>query len=463
MRVLDIVKKDLKVLFSDKKALSILILMPIILTTILSFALSGSFGDMGNMGTLNIAVVKNYEKDLQMEKFKTKMIQQMIQSQTDKSQTDTSGVNNMQELLVEIDSFDPEKVFFDNFLALEEVKSLLNYEVMDEDEARRSLQAKDISAVVILNEDYIYNMLINMYSTYRNNIEINVVGHADMEYSKSIVEDMINGFADIMSTIMINKSVTLETVMEYSELPDIGAIMKDITIDSQKMVENINADINMKTIEGLKHIDSFSYYSVAMASMFILFAAGYGARWLLEEKENITLARMSAAGVSKWLILFGKTTAIFLTSTIQMIALILFSSLLLGADWGSIPVVIGIIASAAIGVAGLGILLAVVVYKAGNYSVAEMFTSVIIQFMALLGGSYLPLFILPKFIGMLSHGVINGVALKAFMRNMQGYDFSKIVHLIITNVGIGLVLFIIALILFAKEGYYGRNTKVEAA
>jgi len=70
MKIASIIIKDLKILLSDKKALAIMILMPIILTTILSMALKGSFatGDYVELKQINIAVVKKYdiEKDAAM-------------------------------------------------------------------------------------------------------------------------------------------------------------------------------------------------------------------------------------------------------------------------------------------------------------------------------------------------------------------------------------------------------------
>lgn len=41
MKSFYIIRKDLKVILSDKKAIALMILMPLVLTTILSFALKG--------------------------------------------------------------------------------------------------------------------------------------------------------------------------------------------------------------------------------------------------------------------------------------------------------------------------------------------------------------------------------------------------------------------------------------
>lgn len=66
MKILSIIIKDFKTILSDKQAIIITMLMPLILMTILSMALKGSFisSDDLEIERINIAVVKQYnEKD----------------------------------------------------------------------------------------------------------------------------------------------------------------------------------------------------------------------------------------------------------------------------------------------------------------------------------------------------------------------------------------------------------------
>lgn len=56
----NLLRKDLKILLSDRKTLALLILMPLINATILGFALAGIFDDGLPFEELQVAVVKNY-------------------------------------------------------------------------------------------------------------------------------------------------------------------------------------------------------------------------------------------------------------------------------------------------------------------------------------------------------------------------------------------------------------------
>ena len=73
MKIISIIIKDLKVMFSDKKALAIMILMPMILTAILSMALKGSFsaGSDSDFQPVDIAVVKLYDSRVDSERFQS--------------------------------------------------------------------------------------------------------------------------------------------------------------------------------------------------------------------------------------------------------------------------------------------------------------------------------------------------------------------------------------------------------
>ena len=59
--ILNIIKKDMKLFFRDRKALILLVLMPIILATILSFSLKGVFNQAKLNEKIKVGVVKDYK------------------------------------------------------------------------------------------------------------------------------------------------------------------------------------------------------------------------------------------------------------------------------------------------------------------------------------------------------------------------------------------------------------------
>ena len=64
MKLTDIISKDMRVVLRDRVALMFIFLMPIVLITILSFALGGVFSSDGlSIGQINIAVVDKTAED----------------------------------------------------------------------------------------------------------------------------------------------------------------------------------------------------------------------------------------------------------------------------------------------------------------------------------------------------------------------------------------------------------------
>ncbi|MTI68678.1 MAG: ABC transporter permease [Firmicutes bacterium] len=455
MKVRDVVYKDLKLIFSDKKALVIMILMPIILSSILSMALSGSFTDYSIKKSLDIAIVKEYDKNMEIKRFKNNLSNGIFSKNIS-----NEDINNM---TTKVEDFNIENIFFNEFLENKEIKEIINYKVLKRSDAINKLKNKELIAVVILPKDFIFDMHTNILTPFRNKVDIKVIGDPDESIKSKIVESIMKGFSQQISTLVIGKNVFIETALNegigYEVFNDIETIISDMTSN----IKSNNINLDYEKINGKKPISSFSYYAVAMATMFILFAAGYGSRTLLEEKENITYQRMVISGTSKFKILAGKYFTIFTLALIQIVTMVIFSSILLKANWGSFPLVMLISLCVVFAIAGLGILIAVITYKIGNYKVANVFESAIIQVMALLGGSFIPVEVMPEFIQNLGSFTINGLALKSYIKVMMGYGINEIFSSLLTLLIIGVIFIIISVTLLKREERwkYVKHNKVK--
>ncbi|RKD31202.1 ABC transporter permease [Thermohalobacter berrensis] len=447
MRVLDIAIKDLRLMLSDKKALAIMIMMPIILTSILSFALGGTFTSEDSIGKTKIAVVKKYNIATEIEDFRYSLSNGIVSENISKS--------DLEKISKGVEELSIEKIFFKDFLDNKDIKEFLEYEIVREDEALKLLNSKKISAIVILPENFIYDMYTNFLTPFRNKVEIKVITHPDMNFKGRIVNGIMESFTDMTSTLIVGKNVLIETALEEDVIDKVFNNMNDVIDDITVNLSNNSPEIVYESLNGRNPISSFSYYSAAMTSMFILFSAGYGGKSLLEEKDNITYQRMIIAGVSRWKILVGKFFTILAFTLIQIFVMVTFSTFVLKANWGNIYIVTIISILAAFAVAGLGTLIAVLTYKVGNYKMTNIFESGIIQVMAFVGGSFIPIDVLPKFIRFLSNLTINGLALNSYFRIMMGYGIGEILKYLALLVLIGIGLMFISIYLFReKERYY---------
>lgn len=441
MTILNMIIKDLKIILSDKKALGTILLMPVILTTILSGALKGNFKIEDSTRTVDIAIVKEYDKKQDIEKLKDTM----------KSTLGMADIKiDIEELLENNQNI--EEIFFDDFLENEDIKEFIDYEITDRQRAEKLLKDGEISSIVILPEKFIYNANVNFLTTYRNETEVKVIGHPDKSISTQIVESIMKGFTDNLSSIIIGKNVFIEKALEEGASFEIFNSL-DTVIES--IIDELNSsrpEVEDITLEGRKPVSSFGYYSIAMTTMFILFSAGLGGRALLEERDNSTYQRMLVSGTSKANIITGKFFTVFFLAMIQIITMITFSTLVLKVDWGNIFNVIAISLLSCFAVAGLGILIGALTFRTGNYKMANVFETVIIQGMALVGGSFFPTEIMPSFVQKISLLSVNGLALKSFHKTMMGYEFQFIWKYLISLFGIGIICITITLYILKERG-----------
>lgn len=444
MKIANIILKDLKIILSDKKALAIMILMPVILTTILSFALKGSFADSDNavIERVNIAVVKKYDEKQDQANFEAALNSSFLSSGMDEK-----DINDLLESSDEI----TDEIFFDDFLDTEKVSEFISYRIEEQDRALKLLKSNEISAVVILPEKFIYDMKINFLTPLRNKINIEVMTHPDKSISGQIVKSLMDAYANAMSTVIIGKNVVIETAMANGAGSDSLSGMYELMEGMSSTMKSIGVNIDDVVLDGRKSVSSADYYAVGMMTMFILFAAGHGGRMLLEEKDNQTYQRMVVAGADKFEILAGKAITIFIIAIIQTVIMIVYSHFALKVQWGDRIAVAMISISAAVAVAGLGSFVGALTYRAGNYKMANIFESAIVQGMALLGGSFFPLDVMPEFMQRLGFLSLNGVALKAYLKVISGGNTKEILGYVSALTVMGAVFAILAVMILSRK------------
>jgi len=421
MKLIDIIKKDLRVVLRDRAALMFIFLMPIVLITILSFALGGVFTSEGvSIGHINIAVVDNAAED------------------------------DTQQMASEGAAFDMQQMSLYSVLDSSEVAEFLSYTVMDEAAANEKLQNGEIDAVVTIPRGFNAGM-ISLMAGSGGDLQIDVTGAQNRTMESGIVASIVRAYTDTFSTLSADMDILVQTAVSSGGMVQETISKLDFESFMRSLSERPDININMEGIAARKALSSFSYYSIAITCMFVLYSAGQGSTFLLTESQEKTLLRLTAAGVSTKKLLLGKSVAVFFLCIIQLIVLLGFSTLAFGIDWGNPFVFVLISVCVAISVTGLGVLLMVLVYRAGNPSVGSVFQSVIAQVLALFGGSFLPLAVLPAFFSTVALFTPNGLAIMAYSGNVTGAPLTEILPYLGGSVLLGIVLYFLGLMLFPKE------------
>jgi len=83
---------------------------------------------------------------------------------------------------------------------------------------------------------------------------------------------------------------------------------------------------------------------------------------------------------------------------------------------------------------------------------ANIFETGVIQTMALLGGSFFPVDILPSMFQKLSFLSLNGTALKAYLKIMMGYGMEEIIGYVGVLTAIGALFLVLSVLILRGEG-----------
>lgn len=153
-----------------------------------------------------------------------------------------------------------------------------------------------------------------------------------------------------------------------------------------------------------------AYFAPAMAMLFLFFSVGAGARSLLVERREGTLARVRAAPVSDAAILVGKTASVVFLGLASFATVWLVTTVVFRAHWGNPVGVAIVVVGVVLAIAGISMLVSGL---ATTDAQADGVTAIVAFTLALLGGNFLSPGSMPEVLRRLSLATPNGWALRA--------------------------------------------------
>jgi len=156
----------------------------------------------------------------------------------------------------------------------------------------------------------------------------------------------------------------------------------------------------------------YSWVVPGFTVMFAFFVISVMARSFIAERENGTLQRLLLAPVSPISVLAGKTVPFYLTSVSQCLLLFLCGRMLFGMSWGPDPIyLIPVVLCTSLAATSLGLLLATLVHT--DQQVSSYGTTLILV-LSSLSGCFFPRDLFPQTMKQISLFTPHGWALKAF-------------------------------------------------
>ena len=334
-------KKDLILFFHDQRSVILTFLLPVILITLFAFA-------YGSIGAYN---------------GRSEPVKLMV---ADMDQTSAS-----KEIIYRIDSLED-----------------INIVISDSAKSKELvIKGKFAGALII-------------YKGFQDSLEAGKATPIELVYDRSREMEIgilqQNIFRTVMSSageIVFKKSI--EKYLQ-NQFPDIDKSISDNIIRAAIKNSNYTPVIKWTSIVGEKNDTKLGLIQAVAgtAILMLLFSvAGVGTS-ILEEKENGTINRLLYSPLKGSAILYGKMLFAFFISILQLTSMFLFAWLIFNMDLSvNIPALILMIIATSFAVSSLGIFLAAV---AKTRQQAQNLSTIIILVMSAIGGSMIPLFIMPS-------------------------------------------------------------------
>ncbi|QST01698.1 ABC transporter permease [Pontibacillus sp. ALD_SL1] len=424
------VHKDWKRMVKDRKALIIVILMPALLTVLLGLSIGKMMNGSEEIENIPIGVI-------------------------DQSSPASWNVEGEGERAKEVSNLssapnDFVALFKDDILKGEELSTLIEVKELDSMESgKRLIDSGELNSVISFPSTFNQDVVDALLFSKERDITIDVWQNPDQALQSDIVASIVESYTNLLTSLVIQK----EGVMHFLPKEDLT-----LTVMATKMQGLFNngekgnntISLTRDSVKGLKAVTGIQYYTVGMAVMFMLYVATYSAIYSKDEIRTNTFSRLQVMGVSPFIVLVGKLLSTSLVVFVQFIILFGVSKLLFGITLGSILPLLVLMISASITVGCLAVAFSVLTLTYKESRLTDLFQSVVIPFMAMFGGSFIQLSIMPESVRFVGETILNGAALDGFLKIMQGYGLESLQGSLIA-LFVNAIIFLLVALFFIRR------------
>lgn len=361
MGACDITLKDLLVLTKDKRALVLLLLLPLMFIAIIGMS-TGQF----------------LTRDDDSELFKIALV--------DESHSDMS-----KDLLAE----------------LRQRPELVITPVESQDAAADVLRRGDASVILVVGPHFEEKVdEVRLSDVFNADSELTTAGPSSLDLS---VEAKPNGVGRLLEAVLFSQIVRYVATVAAQKNPITRSwVRSQDTDDSAIAAKAAAAAAENRT----KQNGVYLWVVPGFTVMFAFFLISIMARSFIIERDQGTLRRLLMAPIGSWQVLVGKTMPFYLTSVLQIALLFICGRLLFGMPWGTEPLfLIPVILCTSAAATSLGLLLSTLVHSDQQVS---SYGTALILILSSISGCFFPREFFPKIMKQISLFTPHAWALKAF-------------------------------------------------
>jgi ABC-2 type transport system permease protein len=323
----------------------------------------------------------------------------------------------------------------------------------DADQARARVADGEASAAVIIPPGFSDSFMPDMATgALPAAVAVAVIGDPGAPIGAAVVRGIVEEFTARVDTGVAGVRVALTQLATSGAVPpsQLAAVGQQMSagLGNDTAATVIQVNRVSATTGANEAFNPLAYFAPAMALLFLMYAVTLGARTLLAERREGTLARVLAAPVTAGQVLGGKVGGIFLGGFLQLGALILLTTLLFQLDWGNPLSVLLLVVAAALAATGWGLLIAAAAANAGQVSSLGMALTLLF---GILGGSFVPLNDAWPALDLLSRITPNRWALDGFTALAAGEPAAAVYVPIAALLVMAVVLFAVAALIFRRR------------
>ncbi|WP_410768537.1 ABC transporter permease [Fontibacillus sp. BL9] len=416
--------KDFLVYWRDRKEIIISLLMPMVLITVLGFALPGWVENPAKTLEMKVGLVKLDDEDAGLQTLKDS---RELRSLSDEMKS--ARVQQMEQM-------SPVRQLL-NVLHEDSVKEIVHLEELDADEAARQLKGKKIEAVLTIPAGFTEAALSKMMFDDGEGAEL------------SITADKASMHVDVLAGILDDVLRTMNFQIAVSHLPAVDA-------DAAAVIfEDYSGIGGREILPGVEMVTSFQYYALAISIVFALMISVTIASKATGEKRERVFERILLTGSHPANYLSGKITSTFCLTLLQLVFVLLASHLFFGIFQGrSLPFWIGVtvvlvVLSFCMG--ALASLFTTLVFQLED-SVANAVTFMAVLIAGTIGGSFVPVYVLPEWLQIAGEWTPNGLTLAALLEWLQIENMDSLIASMLKLGVFSLVVIAIAIWSFPRRG-----------
>jgi ABC-2 type transport system permease protein len=336
---------------------------------------------------------------------------------------------------------------FESYLAKE--KDIVIVIKKDEIELVQLVKDTKVSVGLIIPQDFSENLKLN------RSVEIKLL--KSEKSSSYFIEELIGKVAKRMSIDALSANFALEKLSTLVQVPETSK--PEIWERAYKIADayfepSPSIAVNYKVLAVEQKEQNLALgmnlSSPGFAAMFVMMGVFFAGAAMVAERHQGTLARLLTTPTSKFSIISGEMLGFFILGLVQFAILILFGQYVLGVNWGSSPFGVALLTvSYVFAVTGLGTLLSVFVRTSAQ---AGAFAVLVSMVTSMIGGSWWPIEIAPKFMQSIARFTPQYWAVNGFNKIItRGFGVSSVLSNFYVLIAIACVSLFASVVLFRFE------------